>query len=561
MDTNTRDLILLSLSGVVTLGSGIVVGDMVVSAFGGESGLRESFRSLVLFLPFVDLVNIISIILGFYLGLLVLLSIDYKKRIQGMLLLVGTIGLVFPILWVEQVMLTAMGPIDFIIALFSLVSTIKIVGGSNLEKLSFNTDAVFSAGILSMGTNRPVEFKKAASLLWGLLAVFIIISFHEAYTSYPQFLFNVGNEIEINTESISEYQIVGSEAAAAFDILVAALFLTSFRYFLQYDTGRQIFVIGPKSAGKSHLLVGLFATAEQQGFIFNPREQASDYLSAKRDLLERGEWVEATEAEVHNMGFTYTSTGKFRRNINIAGLDYPGEYSYYIHQGLELTNEGLQIPSDPIFRSPPVTIGGDIPIGKQIAEQDESTRSNWSHLETNEQNGFEQSYINLMQENEFDPARRTRSGIQTAYIHLVNTILPLVKNADTLIFVYDCQYHVHEESNTFEDEFEEEQSLAFYSRILGTADIDRTIGVATKAGYLIEKYEEDVMREFRYGDPESYKRFRRWINNEMRSGPFGRDINALQLNLFPANIKEDENDDPDLNQTMGMEQLLEKLGR
>lgn len=551
-----RDEVWLAASIIIILISGIIIGRMVVQAFDGYSGLRESFRSIINFIQIIDLVNIISVVIGFYLGLLALLFIDFKKRIQSTILLIGTL-VSFVLIWMDGVMFTAMGPVDWTLVIVVGVTTIYMIGGQTLRNMSFNPDDIYRNRVLTTENDRPVEFPKAARYLWILLAAFIVVAFHEAYTQYPEFLIWEGGYIRVDPIALfTGYEIVGSENAIARDILASFFFLGSFLIFLRYDASSEIVFIGPPRSGKTHLIIGLFS--EAQNLNYNPRN-VSPYITEQKDYITvRQTWADPTEGEVHDMKFSFTTPGIFSKNILINGLDYPGEYSYFIPEGLELAADGMKIPKEPIDQTPPVEFGGP-PIGQQLADQGDNLNPKWEHLVDNHGDGYETEYQNAIG----DVQARRSDGTGDAqpdrtYVYMVNSVLPRVRDADAIGFLFDTSEHLRWER----DEGTRFAQLGYYQHIMDVSRASRSIGIATKTDELKEEFVDE-----RHIEPDSnYEEFREYVNDRLLGGPYSGELQGLQLHPYPVYIENRDTGRSDQEgpkvplRTFGMEELLQELG-
>jgi len=548
-----RDEVWLVTTVLIILVSGILIGSMIGRAYGGYSGLRESVRDLIDFVPYLDLVNVVSLIIGLYLGLLTLLFFDFKKRIQSSLLIVGTL-VSFVFIWAEGVMFTAMGMIDWTIVIITGTVTIFTIGGKTLRRMSFNPDDIYRNRVLTAEGDKPVEFPKAAGYLWWLLVVFVGISFYEAYTEYPQFFVSNSDIFTLQFDAFVEnHRIVGSENLIARDMLASFFFLGSFLLFLRYDASKEIVFIGPPRSGKTHLLIGLFAEAQNSNY--NPRN-VSPYITEQKDyIIARENWAEETEGEVHEMGFNFTTPGVFSKNIFINGLDYPGEYSYFIPEGLRLASEGMDVPETPIDEDPPVEFGGQ-PIGQQLSGNPDIKNSKWQHLIDNETSGYEETYKTII--NDVRGMRETDSGgpEDRVYVYMINSVLPRIRDADVVGFVFDTQEHLKWE----QDENSQFVQLGYYQHIMDVSNARRSIGIATKTDVLKQDFVDQ-----RHVEPDTeYAEFREYVNDRLLGGPYKGELQSLQLKPYPVYIENREDTEEDAPKvplrTFGMEELLQEMG-
>jgi len=550
-----RDESLLVASIAVFLASGLVIGSMVGRAFSGDSGFRESFRALVEFVPMVDLVNVVSVLIGVYFGLLLLLFFDFKKRIQSVLLIFGT-AVSFVIIWANGVMFTAMGPIDWTIVAVSAFFIAYLLGGKKLRALSIEPDDIYRNRVFTTESDDPVEFPAASRYLWWILAGFVVLSLHEAYTQYPEFLFVQGDTLQSNLPLAAEnYEANGSETAAARDILASFFFLGSFHIFLDYEASKKVVFVGPPRSGKTHLIIGLFSQAQNENL--NPRNVSKHITDQRGFIIDNQEWAEETEAEIHDMSFHYTTPGLFSKNVVVDGLDYPGEYSYFIPAGLELAKEGMHLPDEPIDEEPPVEFGRG-KIGSQIENRnlDSETAKRFKHLVKNAEYGFEAEFTNTISD---ISGKRDGDGGGSAdqkYLYMVNSVLPRIRDADMIGFVFDTEQQLRWDR---EDQDAKYADLGYYQRIIDLSGAGASLAIATKADVLCEEFFE---RE--YLEPtDDYNHFREFVNDRLLGGPFGGELQALQMKPYPVYLENNDGEDgPKVPvRAFGVNQLLEKLGR
>ncbi|MFC6720255.1 hypothetical protein [Halobacteriaceae bacterium SHR40] len=548
-----RDEIWLSVYTLLILFSGYVIGGVISRAFGSYSGLQESLRNVIEFIPLFDFVAFVSVIIGVYLGLLTLLFLDFKKRIQTLLLGFGTL-FSFLIIWSEGIMFTVMGPVDYVIILLVGLFVTFTVGGATLRRLTVNPDNTFRVrSWFTTDGDEPVEFPQAARYLKLILAVFVFISVFEAYTQYNTFIVPSEEFLKIQTSAMESFEAGGSESAVARDILFSTLFVGAFWQFLDYEAGKRIVFIGPPRSGKTHLILGLYTAAQNANY--NPRGVSKFITDQKEYIINNREWAEATEEQTHKMGFSYTSQDIFSKNIHIDGLDYPGEYSYYIPDGLALMKDGMALPDtpidNPIEKLPP---GMDLAdVGEQFASID-SADPQWNFLVANAENGFERQYKDLIDEIERQRDSRRGGGgdRNAAYLHLVCSVLPRVRDADTLGFMFDMSQYKNWETDGGGRYLEVE----YYQRIIDEANANQSIGIATKSDTLKGEFVEDRRIE----PADNYDEFQNYVNEHLLNSPYRGAIQSLQIKPVPIYIH-NESDRPEVPvRTFGIEPLLTKFG-
>lgn len=254
-------------------------------------------------------------VFGLYLGLLVLMTIDPKKRWQAFLLWIGTgvglialqsLGLVLP-----QLDIAEQGPA----LLGGLVIGILLGGGRQLLE------------ILEKGHN--VEFRRASQILFFLLAGFVIIALLELHIEYPGFEVPQDNPTNIETVD-NDFGINGGEILL--NTVVSGAFILTVKQFVQYDADKAFFILGPRASGKSLFLIGTYLEAlqRQRSESSNTPLEPSQDLMSMLEALDRqeSEWiVEATgRGELKYLSFQYVHGSVFPTNIRVSAMDYAGEY-------------------------------------------------------------------------------------------------------------------------------------------------------------------------------------------------------------------------------------------
>jgi hypothetical protein len=487
-----------------------------------------------------------AILTGIYLGLLTLLFLDYKKRIQSLLLLIGTLAC-FVVFSFTGILFRFLTVSDYIILGGSAIAIIYLLGRAKLRQLNIDANNIFNSRVLVTSTDEPLEFPKAAYYLKWVMILFVVVSYFEANLEYaPLLIIESGGLI---FSGIPEFTWTGNGLIVAGEAVASLLLIISLSAFFEYDAGKSIVFIGPPRSGKTHLIIGLYSAAQSANY--NPR-QVSEYLTQQREeLLRTRSWVPETQADISQMGFQFSSNNFPSKNIIIDGLDYPGEYSYFIPEGLEMASAGLELPDRPIDQLPQdIEFGGEIPLGSQVDKNE-----GWDHLIANADNGFENQYKNAIADIR---ARRSSSTAPAGrqpdriYLHMVNSVLPRIRNADAVGFVFDTREHLRWMN---EDENAQHTQIEYYQRIIDQSNASEKIGIATKSDLLIEDFKDE-----RFADPhDAPDEFRQYVNDRLLNGPYRGAIQTLQVTLHPTYIETDSGDPVLPLQVFGMNELLEKL--
>ena len=256
---------------------------------------------------------------GIYLGLLGLLLIDPKKRIQGLLLSFGTI-----------------------IALVALSSLGLFLPNINFaQNILFLAGGVFVGGIVGGGrdllelqTAEALEFRRAATVLFLILSLVVIVGLVEFHVTFPELI-----NVDLTNDAVTFPG--GGDTSASFqpgglagNVFFSIVFLITLRRFFKYESSENFFVLGPVASGKSLFLVGVYLAALDEladRGDDTPMTPSSDLIELVNELdasTESAGWeVTSTDPDaVKSLEFTFVQGRMFPRNIEIGSLDYAGEY-------------------------------------------------------------------------------------------------------------------------------------------------------------------------------------------------------------------------------------------
>lgn len=264
----------------------------------------------------IELASVAMLAIGTLLGLLVLMVLDQKKRVQALLLLIGT--------FIGVLVVSSQG---------LLLSNISLVGNIHWVGIGILIGMALGGGEKLLDFDQPPhrkEFRRASQGVYFLIALITILSFLEAHVTYPH-LFQVTREgVELRTIQNSSFGIVTD--GLLFNTLAAGGFLFIANRFITYDANKNFFILGPRGSGKSLFLIGAYLQAldrmrdSNQATPLNPSQD----LMAMVEQLDRdtNEWiVESTgRGEVNILEFQWVQGSVFPTNINISGVDYAGEY-------------------------------------------------------------------------------------------------------------------------------------------------------------------------------------------------------------------------------------------
>lgn len=252
---------------------------------------------------------------GIFLGFLILMAIDPKKRWQAMLLLLGT-GIALLGLQAQNLFLPNINVIG---------NAAWFIGGLALA-------VVFGGGrkLVVEQTVEAFEFRRASQSILVILTLIVVVSLLEYHVQYPDFIQVSQAGVEIT--AVQSPSIGVDTANLPTHLAVSGLFVVTLKRFVQYDAEESFFVLGPPASGKSLFLIGSYLEALDS----RPDDGGSTPMKPSQDLMEMVEmldrqeqqWiVEATgRGELNELDFQYVHGSVFPTNIQLSGLDYAGEY-------------------------------------------------------------------------------------------------------------------------------------------------------------------------------------------------------------------------------------------
>ena len=255
--------------------------------------------------------------LGLFLGFLILMTIDPKKRWQAALLWLGTaVGLIA--LQAQGLLLGSPNvnlATQFPFLLVGVGLGFLVGGGRNLVKIQ---------------TAQALEFRRAAKALYLMLALFTVVGLLELHIQYPPLLKVTPSGVSTLQASSPGVGLITEGLAV--DVAISGLFIVTLRQFVKYDAEKKFFILGPRASGKSLFLIGAYLEALEQSRndkSDTPLNPSEDLMSMLEALDRReSEWiVEATgRGELKQLRFQYVHGSVFPSNIQLSAMDYAGEY-------------------------------------------------------------------------------------------------------------------------------------------------------------------------------------------------------------------------------------------
>lgn len=320
----------------------VIVYFFIVAIIGGElfQTMGSAWRNSQIFSPLIrSLGPTISISLeqfgalwfGVFIGLLILFTLDPKKRWQGVLLWLGTgsalialrrIGLFLPnIDFVDHMPLFILG----------IVVGFVVGGGRKLTEIQ---------------TAEPLEFRRAATLIFYLISIIIVAGIIEYHITFPELLEVTNQGLTVQN---SETGVSFTTAGMFYNSALGAVFIITMREFIQYDAEESFFVLGPVGSGKSLFLAGMSiavldeAENRKSDAPLNPSSDLMELVSSLDAASQESGWeVDPTAGtDVSELRFQYLSGKLFPKNLDLSSLDYAGEYLFDLPDALMASDENI----------------------------------------------------------------------------------------------------------------------------------------------------------------------------------------------------------------------------
>jgi len=238
--------------------------------------------------------------LGVYAALVLLFTLDVTKRVQGVLLAIGS-TLALGLLWSQRVFLPAIDP--------RVPNGVALVVGV-LAGLAIEADRLWRLDLAestlrrpALGDGRIVEFRAAALTLFVLLTVAVAVTLVAA---------NVAGVLQ------------------ALDVVASLAFVGMLFQFVRYESETGYVALGPERSGKSMLTLGLCqALLDRSSHAPRP----TDYL---REAFERTSNLDATDDRwpipstprdgIRIGSFEVIAGSLFPRRLEVRTMDYAGQH-------------------------------------------------------------------------------------------------------------------------------------------------------------------------------------------------------------------------------------------
>lgn len=330
---HNREKFMLVVYAIAILVFASLLSPMLGQAWQRSGVVRTLFRTRLLVGISLEIIAIILVSLFF--GLLGLMIMDTKKRLQGVLLFAGGV--------IGILALSSMG---------LLLPNIDLFGNLQWVATGLILGGVVGGGrtLFDFDTNGPREFRSASRVVYFILTTLVIVGFAEYHLQYP-FPVEVTSEGIVMGTVSSGISVVGGPTELVMNAVLVGAFVATTKRFVQYDAQRDFFVLGPTGSGKSLFLVGAYLEALDrftQSDTETPLNPSQDLINLVSALDRNGEgwFVEATRTqELEDLNFQYVHGNVFPKNVEVSSLDYAGEWLEEIPDILLGTDDWDELPN------------------------------------------------------------------------------------------------------------------------------------------------------------------------------------------------------------------------
>jgi GTPase SAR1 family protein len=298
-----RERILLVVRFFLVVVFALAIGFMLARAWIPRSAtywLVHGVSDVFSFGPGVDIQKFSSTVIGIYAGLLVLFTLDWRKRVQGILLSIGT-ALGLGVLWYFDVLVSniRLTPVNvaflfggILVAFAVQYPTIRrqFEAGTPIAEFEFD-GAILSVFVLFAGLT-----------VWGLVQV-----------------------------------LLEGESVLLLDVPATAAFVYALFGFISYDSTTRTAVLGPQSSGKTMLILGLFQRFSMRDDIPIRATDKLNHLVWQADRMAQGNDFPAphTKGTNNEVGFYFQVGDLFPMRARFWTLDHAGEFIDNISDAVE----------------------------------------------------------------------------------------------------------------------------------------------------------------------------------------------------------------------------------
>jgi GTPase SAR1 family protein len=289
-----RERILLVVRFALVVVFGGVIGFMLARAWVPRSAaysfVYNDVASLFDFGPGLAIEKFSSSMIGLYVGILSVFTLDWRKRVQGMLLFVGT-AIALLVMARFGVLLPNIQP--------TIINGVFFLGG------------LFAAFVTQFGElqrqlsrRTPLDELEFDRAIIGVFALFAVIPLLGLFQSLA-----VGTSITL------------------LDVPFTAAFVYTLFGFISYDSTINTAILGPQSSGKTMMILGLFQRfTERDDTPVRPTSALSN-LADRTDRMRQGDDFPATHTigADNEIGFYFQVGELFPMQARFSTLDHAGE--------------------------------------------------------------------------------------------------------------------------------------------------------------------------------------------------------------------------------------------
>ena len=477
-----------------------------------------------------------ALLLGVYASALVLYTVDFRRRVQGLLLAAGSAigvvilagaGLLIPSIAASQLNVVALG--------FGAAVPVFLERGS----LAVADPRRSLRGYLRRRSGRPIALDRAQGVLFGLLVAIVGVGLVNGYLT---------------------------ATASLFDVLAAVVFVVVLRSFLETTPQTSFQVLGPKQAGKSMFLLGLYqermALARERGIQTPPRpsEGMKRLVAQLHDYVpERDGWPTTAnpvgERGLHRVWFEFVAGTLFPVNVRLTAIDHGGEHltdladrlrptatdggkDTYDYDDWEVVEDAEEDEGQGMrdrlerFRRELQTMGGSgdadgeaaaatpaepepEPVEDEPAPDEGRDPEDDDEEEQADDDGEPDERTPLLGRVRRDGAAASSDASSEAESTLtLDAFYGAVIDADTLVLLIDCERLVGAElEGAFTDPSPKVGAL---DTIVQETRDRRVLLVATKADHLFEEFDYGGYNYDLVDDVRGYAAFRRFVTERLR---------------------------------------------
>ncbi len=229
-----------------------------------------------------------SVLFGGYAAVLALFTLDWRKRVQGLLLILGSISML-AVLWSYGMLLVHLDVTPENAGAFLVgVAVIAFFERNELYDL------------LETRSLDDREFDRATTVLFLTLVVVVVGAWVQVYL-------------------VDELLHVVDTPA----VLLLLYFLVGFFTFTSNATTA---VVGPRESGKTTTILGLYyAFNERYANVTEPTTALDALLSQVDDMEQGDDWPIENTTGFEEIGFYHVVSGFFPRRYRFSAWDHPGE--------------------------------------------------------------------------------------------------------------------------------------------------------------------------------------------------------------------------------------------